>query len=339
MNNLNFHKNEFLQRLADVSKLIEKTNKATVLIIQQLPDNNKFTPILPYVRESISAIICFVEIGDIDMLDFVIRKSQDTIDKIILDIDRKRDNSEQIINVVYELTNNKTIDVYSDLDMWGSASIDFISCIEKRLNNKKILLTGRSYLTPRIALNLLTKNANLFFWKNDYQEGVFNLDNQTRIEIKSNKIEVIDNIQSQHFDLMIGTSIMKKSVEDWSMYNDITFAGIYDIGLYNFDKSLIANATKKGSRVYRFDNRAGISSVVLNLMETDFLINNNLGKVFIKDIPVVSGGIMAEEGAVVVDNAFNPSVILGISNGEGLFKTEMSNIDIKNLEIIKSLMY
>lgn len=338
MNSSEHYKKEFMLRLADVSELIDKTNKATVLIIQQLPDSDKFIPIIPYIRESISAIICFVEIGDIDMLDFVIKNSKGTIDKIILDIDRKRENSEQIIKAVYELTDNSSIGVYSDLDMWGSASVDFISCIEKRLNGKKILLTGNSFITPRIALKLLTNNADLYFWEHDYQKGVFKLDNQTEIEIKSKKVEVINNIQSKHFDLLVGTSILKKSVDNWSIYSDTTFDGIFDIGLNNFNKTFIANATKKGSRIYRFDNRAGISSVVLNLMETDFLINNNLGKVFIKDIPVVSGGVMAEEGSVVVDNAFNPNVVLGVSNGEGLFKTEMSETDIRNVEIIRSLI-
>ena len=112
MNSLEHYKKEFMLRLADVSELINKTNKATVLIIQQLPDSDNFIPIIPYIRESISAIICFVEIGDIDMLDFVIKNSKGTIDKIILDIDRKRENSEQIIKAVYELTDNSSVGVY-----------------------------------------------------------------------------------------------------------------------------------------------------------------------------------------------------------------------------------
>ena len=330
-------KTEYKNRLADVKELVSTTNKASILIIQQIPvEKNSGDLLLPHVRESISNIICFVEIGDSSMVNFIIDHAIGIIDKIILDSDIKRTNSKEIISSILNRRSGIPISFYSDFDMWGSASVDFILRLERDFVGKKILLLGNSYLTTRLLVNLLNKGAVISIFEDDYSDGQFKLDKNTTIQIKSENIEIIKESDYQ-FDILIGSSIME-IYGDESKLKKFDFVSIYDIGLHNFSKEFISSNLRKNVNVYRFDNRAGISSIVLNIEETDYLINNNLGKVFIGDIQVVSGGIMGETGAIVVDNAFDPQLVLGVANGTGMFKSELNEIDKKNIEMINFLI-
>jgi hypothetical protein len=333
-----FFKTEFLCRLACVKEQVSLTNKASVLIIQQIPtekEGEKF--LLPHVRESISNIICFVELGDTSLIDFIFDNAIGVIDKIILDSDIKRTNSIQIINSILKRKEKISISTYSDLDMWGSASVDFMLALESNFFNKKILLLGNNYLTTRLLLNLLNKEAIVSMFENDYDNGHFKFNNHSDLLITNEFIRLVDK-SDVYFDVLIGGGIMELYPGEEKLQK-MDFANIYDIGLHNFSKDFINSNIKKNINIYRFDNRAGISSVVLNIMETDYLIKNNLGKVFVNDIPVVSGGQMGEEGAIVVDNSFNPKLVLGIADGTGMFKSKLDENDIKNIEIINFLIH
>jgi hypothetical protein len=113
-------KTEYIERLENVNKLILRTNKASVLIIQQIPlEIRNDDLLLPHIRESISNIICFVEIGDPSTVDFIIDNAIGIIDKLIIDSDIKRSNSKNIIDSILKRKEDIPIFFYSDLDMWG----------------------------------------------------------------------------------------------------------------------------------------------------------------------------------------------------------------------------
>lgn len=332
MNQVTF-KQIYAERMATVKELIAKTNKSSVLIIQQISVDKDDNLMLPNVRESISNIICFVEIGDTEMVEFILTNIKDIIDRVILDVDIKRDNSNEIIDAVTRLS---TIPIfnYSDLDMWGNASIDFILRIERTFTNKRILLVGHSFLTTRLLLNLLNRNCQIYMFSDDFNQGNFDINKLDSIEIQTEKINMATS--DIEYDILIGSSIMQ--LYDSVRLDQLKIASVYDIGLHNFSKEFIQSCVGEGKPCYRFDNRAGISSVVLNLMETDYLIAHNLGQVHIGNIKVVSGGMMGEEGVIVVDNAYNPQMILGVANGEGRFKQNLTQQDLDNMTIINTLI-
>ena len=126
-----------------------------------------------------------------------------------------------------------------------------------------------------------------------------------------------------------------------ALINDKIFAhSIYDVGLNNFSKEYIKQMRERGAQIFRYDNRAGISSALLNLLETEYLVKYNMGEIHVGEICVVSGGVMGEDGTVVVDNAYNPNFIVGIANGSGLIKSnsELSKKNIDDMCTIKKLI-
>lgn len=322
-------------RLDDVRGIVNATNKASILIIQQNPEDSDTGILLPSVRESISNVICYVELGCSDVIDYILETSTELVDYILLDIDNKRNNSKEIINKVMSWSDKYTIFTYSDLDVWSNSAIDYISQIEGALNKKRFLLLGNSYLTPRVLETLLSRGVSLSMLKIDCHSFEFNYDRNSKVKFESKNV-IVEDMPSSVYDIVIGCEIKKHL--DSQLIDSINAKSIYDIGLNNFSKNFIDIRRKEGTNFFRLDSRAGISSLIIKCMETNYLIKKNIGEVKIGNINVVSGGIIGVEGAIVVDNAFNPSVILGVANGCGMFKEPDTN-DLNNIETIKLLMH
>ena len=322
------------ERLGQVVDLVKETNKLPVLIIQQHPVDDGRDLLFPPVRESLSNIICFAEVSGVDFIKEIVEKSLEVVDAIILDIDVKRKNSEQIIEEVKNVAGSKPLLYYSDYCMWSTAALSFVLSIVKTINNKKVLLLDNNYLTARLLQALLNYGANVYVPADDYNNGTYSMDEYTSMTFKSNRFQVATG-NGEEYDIIIGGSVLSQYKKDLSKYSA---KHIFDIGLRNFDANYIKAQIAAGSTIYRFDNRAGISSVVLNLMETDYLTRKNMGAVTVGTIKLVSGGILGEEDAIVVDNAYSPEFIFGVADGQGMFKDNLSETNKKDIKIIESLI-
>ena len=324
----------FEERLGQVVALVKETNKLPVLIIQQHPVDDGRDLLFPPVRESLSNIICFAEVSGIEFLKVIIEKSVDVVDVVILDIDDKRKNSEQIIEEVKTVANSKPLLYYSDYGMWSTAALSFVLSIVKTVKNKEVLLLDNNYLTARLLQVLLNYGAKVYTPADDYNNGSYSVDEHTTMTFKSDSFQIASD-DREEYDIIIGGSVLSQYKKDLLKYRA---KHIFDIGLRNFDANFIKTQMASGSTIYRFDNRAGISSVVLNLMETDYLTSKNMGAVTVGNIKLVSGGILGEEDAIVVDNAYSPEFIFGVADGQGMFKDKLSEANRKDIKIIESLI-
>ncbi len=306
-------KEQYLERLQVAKQMMDDTNKASVLFVVQIPDKENNDLLLPITRESLSNIICFVEIGDASLVDFIIEKAHGIIDKIVLDIDNKRATSAEIINAVRGQGHIPVLE-YSDLKMWGDSSVDFVLQNEKDRCPLRILLLGHSYLTTHILQNFLMRDMDVYMFAEDYDEE-FALDSNVHITLRSKRLHKV--VTEKEFDVIIGSDLKKEYACE--RLASVSAHRIYDIGLQNFSQEYINQALDSGADVYRFDNRAAVSCVALNLMETDELIHHVMGRTEIADIHLVSGGLMGRKGDIVVDHIHNPSSVLGIADGHGSF--------------------
>lgn len=322
------------ERLQVVKELVDNSNKQSVLIIQQHPGCGNDYMHFPPVRESISNIIVFAEVSNPFQAEEILKVSSNRIDRFILDLDNKRENSAAIIEKVKLYPLPSKLLFYSDFDVWGGAAVDFMTELEGDLRDKNILLYGHNYLSTRVLRRLLTVGAKVYAPLQNKCGRQFPLDNETIVQFESDNLKDSDSYRGV-YDIVVGSEILNSA---GCVNNTIQTKSIFDIGLGNFTKEFINSASKCGSKVYRFDNRAGISSMVLGLMETNYLVSKNMGSVQIGNIKVESGGLLSEENTIIVDNAFAPSFIFGVADGRGLFKKELTQRNIEDLYIIKSLI-
>ena len=331
--------NQFLQdlasRLEDLQYLVKETNKMPVLILSQHPLESMTGALLPNIRESISNIICFVEIGDETYLSIILEKILGHVDRIILDIDNKLNNSRDIIETVLNIQQSIPVLFYSDLDVWGNTSVDFIAYNEGGLKNKKVLVCGNSLLSSRIIAKLLRYGAHVYLHAEEYVDSTLKCDMNTSFSIQSENLHYTQ-CGDKFYDIIIGSAIFNKAM----IYDTDGAKSIYDVGLNNFEQDFIVSMRTNNASIYRYDNRAGISSVLLNLLETEYLIKYNMGEVRIGDIDVISGGVMGIDGAIVVDNAYNPQFVVGVANGTGIIKsaTELTQKNIEDIDTINQLI-
>ncbi len=307
----------FLQRIAAAQFLVEQTNKSSILVIQQFPTAEDTEILLPAVRESISNIIAFVELGDLETLKYVFAHADGTFDAIAMDSDAKHERSRALIDYVRGVVTKAKVFYYSDTNVWAESALTFIQHVEKGLNGKNILIAGTGILVTKLLNNLSDYGTNLFYLPGQSSSQHQQLRGASPTGFEKIAGTIDDSCDLSGIDLLIGASIKQVSVDDRIAQRLPRGINIYDMGIGNFSADFIVTARDREDQVYRLDNRAGISSMVLSLFETDYLITKMMGTVCIKDVELVSGGILGCKGAVIVDNVYKPTYVIGIADGKG----------------------
>jgi hypothetical protein len=210
---------------------------------------------------------------------------------------------------------------------------------KKIKNSEELLFFSEKYMS----------NENIFYYSdlNTWADSSISFLNHTingiglLHDLIITKFKLCDNFIFDHdsyADAIIGTTLMNISTDvDMIKYvNEKT--KIYDVGIGNFSTGFLDEARKIGAELFRIDIRAGISSTIINILETDFLINKLMGITNIENINIVAGGILGSKNAVVVDNILKPSYVLGIADGLGRFKVKLNKQNQKDIELVNNLI-
>jgi hypothetical protein len=309
-------KRKFQDRLDETTFLVSKTNKSSVLIIQQFPRDQDTEILLPRVRESISNIIAFVELGNAETLEYVLESSDGVFDAIAMDADIKCAESASLVSLAKSRVNKSKLFFYSDNATWADSAIHFIQNIEKGLLGKKILIAGQGLLCIKLIQNLRDFDAKIFWYNQDLHPG--EIEPALPVPYRERVQIVNDEIDFSVIDIIVGAAVKEESISPKIIKQCKAEINVFDIGIGNFSVAVIAVLESRKCKIFRLDNRAGISSTMLGLFETDYLINKMMGTVTIKGVELVSGGVMGHKGAVIVDSIKDPSYIVGIADGKGM---------------------
>jgi hypothetical protein len=202
---------------------------------------------------------------------------------------------------------------YSDNHVWFQSALDMVQRIERGLSGKTVLLCGSGPVADGLAAVLP-------------QIGV-------TLRQPADAIEPLDAA------IVLGAAQKRRSIDRALIDRLPQNASIYDLGLGNLSPDAAARARDRGCRLYRLDNRAGISSAVIGLLETDHLVSTLMGRATLRGIDVVAGGLLGAPGAVIVDDIRRPRVIFGVADGAGRFRTEpLSAEDRDHVEFVRALI-
>lgn len=333
---------EYERMLVEVEGMVALSNKRSVLILIQHTKADDVYPCVPSVRESISNILGFVSLGDEQYLPFIVEKAEGIIDTIMIDVDPKRENSERIRQTASRLAkeHGMSVSYYSDYASWVSSAVSFVSQVEQRdgqdVYGIKHLLVGRNRLATGMVLEMIGRGMDVFLLKAEYPSMSFPVAGGEMI-LNSRKIHLVDVGSDNSFDTLLGCEL-QGNCRYMEVLSEMRFSYVHDVGIRNFNLEFIEKQRRQGVKVYRSDDRAGISGAVIGLMETEELINTSLGRTRIGDIFIVSGGYVGEEGDVVVDNYNDPRFIFGIAKGDGTFKSELTREDKNRRKKIEKLL-
>jgi len=301
-------------RLAATAALAARTNKATVLVVQQFPVAEDSGILLPHVRESIANIMAFVELGAAADLGWVLDGCRDhAFNWIVVDCDQKLTESADIVALARARINPGQLLFYSDNQVWFDSGLDIVQRLEGGLTGRNVLLCGTGPLADCFSSVLPRIGASVI------QAG----------QLASALVAP---------SIVLGVSQKRVSIDEALVEQLPAGAAIYDVGLGNLSGPAADRARSKGLRLYRLDNRAGISSAVVRLLETDFMVGRLMGHLRVKNVDIVAGGLLAPPGAVIVDDISNPTFIFGVADGKGRFKEPLDSADQDRVDFVRSLL-
>ena len=299
-------------RLDDVAVLARRTNKATVLVVQQFPVVTDRGVCFPPVRESIANLMMFAELGRAEDLRAVLNCS-DSFNWVAIDCDHKLPESEAIVREAKAIVAARRLLFYSDNQVWVDSALDMVQRLERGLSGKAIVLCGAGPLAEALAFLLPRIGASVVI----PTEG----DSPVTASI------------------VLGASQKQASVDAALIDRLPAAASVYDLGIGNLTIEAAERARARGFSLYRLDNRAGISSAIVRLLETDNMVTTLMGRVRLRDVDVVAGGLLAPAGAVIVDDIRRPTMIFGVADGAGRFKREpLAAGDREKLEYVRSMI-
>lgn len=329
-----FNKDLLQDRIAEAKNLMETTNKAGVLVILQAPIPGKHLVLFPQVRESISNILLFIEIGNPEIIPELTEYISDHFDAIVIDCDRKNDQSGRFLQYWKDLALKIKTFYFSDYSIWGSAAADFLRMLIPD-SGSYVLLTGDDLLAYQTGIHLLEYGFSIMLPEKsrlvkDWSLPEFPYSSQILPYTQQNLSKIA---------AVAGCQAMSQSVS-LDFCKMLPDAGIaYDVGIGNFSADAIQYLRDSNYRVYRHDNRAGISTLVTRLLETDYLIHHVMGEATLGNVNVAAGGIMGREGTVIVDNINAPSYVVGVADGIGHLKNDpLTEQEQSDLDFIKGML-
>ena len=304
----------FSDRLAAVADFARRTNKATVLVIQQFPTPDGCRVLFPNVRESIANILSFAELGTAGDLAWVLDAAGDhEFNWIAVDCDHKLAESAAIVAFARARIAADRLLFYSDNQVWFDSGLDIVQRIEGGVTGKRVLLCGDGPLADCFRGALQRIGAT-----------------------------VVDGVDLRDAELLpaivLGTAQKRTTIDEALVDRLPADAAVYDIGIGNLTAAAAGRARARGLRLYRLDNRAGVSSAIVRLLETDFMVGRLMGHLRVKGVDIVAGGLLAPPGAVIVDDIRNPAVIFGVADGSGRFREPLEPADEQRVAFVRSLL-
>jgi hypothetical protein len=299
-------------RLDAIATLAARTNKATVLVVQQFPIAEDRGVCFPPVRESIANLMAFVELGTAHDL-LAILGGAGSFNWIAVDCDHKRPESAAVVQAARAAVPPDRLLFYSDNQVWFDSALDMVQRLERGVSGKAVLVCGDGPLADSLTAALPRIGAS---------------------------VVVHDSSNSPvNVAIVLGASQKRESIGRALIERLPANASVYDLGIGNLTLDAAELARSRGLRLYRLDNRAGISSAIVRLLETDHMVTTLMGRARLREVEVVAGGLLAPPGAVIVDDIRHPTMIFGVADGHGRFKCEpLEPGDRERVQYIRSLI-
>jgi 4-hydroxy-2-oxovalerate aldolase len=113
---------------------------------------------------------------------------------------------------------------------------------------------------------------------------------------------------------------------------------VYDLMSGAINSEIAKDLLARRVEVIRLDGRAALVGEVIGLLDAQKLADRVMGRAGIGGVPVVAGGVWGNAGDVVVNSILEPTQVIGIADGNGGIKSQLSNADVRALDSVRSTL-
>lgn len=245
---------------------------------------------------------------------------------ILVDIESKKEID--LMQIAKACVKQSTLVSYKPNDTTLEAADMFLRhYFHDDLKEKKILIYGAGNLGSKLALRLAERGTHVFLDSRNKKktEEIIHALNFLNQKHSVGSIMAIQQYETldHEMDVLIAftsaSNVISSSFLPYIKKNGLALDG----GINNFTSDFIKRASERNIHCYRLDVRAAFPHSILFLMKyiRDFY-RNIQGETTFNQVKVVAGGIIGNEGDIVVDRIKDPNQIVGIANGLGGLKPE-----------------
>ncbi|TDL32509.1 hypothetical protein E2R51_07410 [Jeotgalibacillus sp. S-D1] len=245
---------------------------------------------------------------------------------LFVDIESKKEID--LMSIAKKIVKKATIIAYKPNDTTLEAADLFLRHhFHDDLVNKNIMIYGAGNLGSKLALRLAERGSNIYLSSrnNDKTKEIVKTLNYLLPKYSKNSIKLVTGDEDLFLKIDSLISFTSSSnVIPPSFASYIKKGGLaLDGGINNFSPEFILKANESTITCYRLDVRAAFPHTVLYLIDyiRDFYTNIQ-GEEKRNQTRLVAGGIIGNDGDIVVDRIKTPAQIVGVANGVGGLKAE-----------------
>jgi len=345
---------EVEQIVQEVRRLALITNKLTGFCIGNTRKTNKSGLYFSPVRTTSKLIAGSAIVYNVDQAVAVARAVDGKVDYVMVDTEKKISpelygvqNVGNVERAVREAVKQSRVLTYKGNDLTVDSIenliVQILSTYPRGLSGKKATIIGAGNVGSKLALKLVERGMNVTLMRRDGDKLaaiVAALNIIKPAETIATVTAGADNLSAaQGADLLVGLT-PGTQVITLGMVNALApGAAILDGGKGCCEHDAIQRAQEKDILIYRADIRPGFEGHMGMVLETERIVQYGLGRSEFDGVPVVSGGLLARLGEVVVDNIADPHSAFGLADGLGDFVRELDAAQTQRLQAVRNYIH
>ncbi|WP_027965277.1 hypothetical protein [Halalkalibacillus halophilus] len=309
----------------DINRIKEEIDLNDFIQINTTSRKSEEFKILPQKVIGGKTIHCFLITSEIH-LKKILETFDGLVEKFFIDVERKQELNLATLakkyvkktNIIYIKTNDLTVE---------STDILVSNYFKNEIFGKKILIYGYGNIASKVALRLAEKGCNVYITGRNIEriETIIEGLNCILPKYNNTKISRFQNLEiyENTFDALISfVSVDNVITSDYVKLlknNSISLDG----GINNFSDNFISECLKENKYLLRLDVRVASNYLFLSThKDVKYFFNKVIGRKYLNGLSAVAGGVLGEEGEIVLNNIDNPTQVIGIANGIGGLKDE-----------------
>jgi 4-hydroxy 2-oxovalerate aldolase len=235
-------------------------------------------------------------------------------------------NSHLNFKKILNLANNEFDYILLDHTKYSTQWTDVI--------NKSNILKSQSKILPYNDRLYILHYTALFISSNTKEKNIYIAANEEDFSILKDILESFGKSITNYNKSKVWIIIDK--FDFTKLDNKINNVTIYDIAKKNIKKLFLKKS--KDINIVKIDFSVGIIHHVSSIISSFNHNVNIVGKRIINSIEIVSGGYIAKFGSIIVDNYKDPTKILGVADGYGNLKSNLTVTDKNNIKKINKFI-
>ena len=271
------------------------------------------------------------------------------VDYIMVDAEKKikpkkDDIPGNIERRVRESVKKSKILIYKGNDLTVDAIDLFLTYFFKDnirgLGGKKVMIIGAGNIGSKLAQILLERGSRVFINRRNQKKCIQIAKTINLLKPKNTfeKVYPIKNFEkiSKSTDILIGSTNGIAVISEKIVSNLKKSAIIIDAGKGTIENKAMNLARKRKILIFRTDVTAALLGLIHKSMEMEKITSKNYKINSSKDYSLITQGLLGCKDDIVVDDVKKPKSIYGICDGKGDFVRDLSYMQKKKLQKLKS---